>query len=79
MHQPMGGASGQATDIEIAAREIMRMQDKIRQIISDHTTQDYEKVSKDTDRDYYLTPEHAVEYGLVDEILVRPANDNPTS
>ena len=69
MHQPMGGAQGQATDIEIAAREILRMQDKIRQIISDHTGQSYEQVARDTDRDFYLTPEGAMEYGLIDEIL----------
>ncbi len=69
MHQPMGGAQGQATDIEIAAREILRMQDKIRQIISDHTGQSYEQLARDTDRDFYLTPEAAMEYGLIDEIL----------
>jgi ATP-dependent Clp protease protease subunit len=69
MHQPMGGAQGQATDIEIAAREILRLQDKIRQIISDHTGQSYEQVARDTDRDFYLTPEGAMEYGLIDEIL----------
>lgn len=69
MHQPMGGAQGQATDIEIAAREILRMQDKVRTIISTHTGQMYEKVAQDTDRDYYLAAEQAKEYGLVDEIL----------
>ena len=74
MHQPMGGAQGQAADIEIQAREIIRMQDKIRTIISDHTGQSYEKVARDTDRDYYLTPEQALEYGLIDEVLsTRPA------
>ena len=69
MHQPMGGAQGQATDIEIAAREILRMQDKIRQLISSRTGQPYERVARDTDRDFYLTAEQAVEYGLVDEVL----------
>ncbi len=69
MHQAMGGASGQATDIEIAAREILRMQDKIRTILSTHTGQSYEKIARDTDRDYYLAAEDAKEYGLVDEIL----------
>ena len=69
MHQPIGGAQGQASDIEIAAREILRMQGKIRQIIANHTGQAYEKVARDTDRDYYLTPEAALEYGLVDEVL----------
>ena len=69
LHQPMGGFQGQATDIEIAAREILRMQDKIREILAAHTGQPYEKVASDTDRDYYLTPEQALEYGLVDEVL----------
>ena len=72
MHQPMGGAQGQASDIEIAAREILRMQDKIRQIISTHTGQPYERVARDTDRDYYLTPEQGLEYGIIDEVLVKP-------
>lgn len=69
MHQPMGGAQGQAADIEIAAREIIRLQDKIRTILSENTRQSYDKIARDTDRDYYLTSEQAVEYGLVDEIL----------
>ncbi len=71
MHQPMGGAQGQASDIEIAAREILRMQDKIRTIISDHTGQSYERVAGDTDRDYYLNAEQAMDYGLVDEVLAK--------
>ncbi len=79
MHQPMGGAQGQAADIEIAAREILRMQDKIRQIISFHTGQPYEKVARDTDRDYYLSAEQAKEYGLIDEVLASPARDSATS
>jgi ATP-dependent Clp protease protease subunit len=69
MHQAMGGAQGQAADIEIAAREILRLQDKIRTILSERTGQDYDKIARDTDRDYYLTADQAVEYGLVDEIL----------
>lgn len=69
MHQPMGGAQGQASDIEIAAREIIRLQDKIRIILSTHTGQTYEKVAQDTDRDYYLSAEQAKDYGIVDEIL----------
>ncbi len=71
MHQPMGGAQGQAADIAIAANEIIRMQEKLRTIISEHTGQPLEKVAKDTDRDFYLSAEQAVEYGLVDEILVK--------
>lgn len=69
MHQPMGGAQGQASDIEIAAREIIRLQDKIRTILSENTGQTYDRISRDTDRDFYLTAEQAVEYGLVDEML----------
>ena len=70
MHQPISGAQGQASDIDIAAREILRMQDKMRQIISDHSGQPYERVARDTDRDFYLTSEEAKEYGLIDEVLV---------
>jgi ATP-dependent Clp protease protease subunit len=76
MHQPLGGAQGQATDIEIHAREILRMQDKIRTILSENTGQPYDKVAQDTDRDYYLSAEQAQEYGLVDEVLVStPSKD----
>ena len=69
MHQPLGGAQGQASDIEIAAREIIRLQDKIRTMLSENTGQTYDKIARDTDRDYFLTAEQAVEYSLVDEIL----------
>ena len=69
MHQPVGGAQGQASDIEIAAREIIRLQDKLRNILSENTGQNYDKIARDTDRDFYLTAEQAVEYALVDEIL----------
>ncbi|MBC8511901.1 MAG: ATP-dependent Clp protease proteolytic subunit [Dehalococcoidia bacterium] len=73
MHQAVGGAQGQAADIEIAAREIMRMQEKIRGIIAKHTGQPMDKVAHDTDRDFYLSAEQAVEYGIVDEILSGPS------
>lgn len=69
MHQPMGGAQGQASDIEIAAREILRLQDVIRSILVNHTGQTLEKISHDTDRDFYMNAEAAVEYGVIDEIL----------
>jgi ATP-dependent Clp protease protease subunit len=72
MHQPIGGAQGQAADIEIAAREILRMQDVIRKVIAKHTGQAIEKIAHDTDRDFYLNAEQALEYGLVDEILTGP-------
>jgi len=71
MHQPMGGAQGQASDIAIAANEIIRMQEKLRTILATHTGQPYDRIAKDTDRDFYLSAEQAVEYGLVDEILVK--------
>ena len=70
MHQPISGAQGQASDIEIHARETLRMQDKMRQILSGHTGQSYEEIARDTDRDYYLSAEEAKEYGLVDDVLV---------
>ena len=69
MHQPLGGAQGQASDIEIPAREIIRLQDKVRTMLSENTGQTYDKIARDTDRDYYMTAEQAVEYSLVDEIL----------
>lgn len=72
LHQPMGGAQGQAADIAIAAKEILRMQDILRNILVEHTGQPLEKIARDTDRDFYLTAEAAVEYGLVDEILRKP-------
>jgi ATP-dependent Clp protease protease subunit len=69
MHQPMGGAQGQAADIEIAAREILRLQDVIRAMLVKHTGQTLDKIIHDTDRDFYMSAETAVEYGVVDEIL----------
>ena len=72
MHQAFGGAQGYATDIEIAAREIMRVQDVIRNILVKHTGQNMEKIAHDTDRDFYLNSAQAVEYGLIDEILKKP-------
>jgi ATP-dependent Clp protease protease subunit len=69
MHQAMGGAQGQASDIEIAAREILRMQDIIRDILAKHTGQTYEKITRDSDRDYYLAAPDAKDYGLIDDVL----------
>ncbi len=69
IHQPMGGAQGQAVDIEIQAREIMRLRALLEEIIAKHTGQSLEKVSKDTDRDFILTAEEAKAYGVVDEII----------
>ncbi|MFH1925598.1 MAG: ATP-dependent Clp protease proteolytic subunit [Chloroflexota bacterium] len=75
MHQAFGGAQGYAADIEIAAREIMRIQDIIRGILVKHTGQTLEKIAHDTDRDFYLNAEQAVEYGIVDEVLKKPKED----
>jgi ATP-dependent Clp protease protease subunit len=69
LHQPHGGAQGQAVDIEIQAKEITRYRQLLEQLISEHTGQPLEKVGKDTDRDYILTAEEAVEYGVVDEVI----------
>ena len=69
LHQAAGGAQGQAADIEIAAREIMRLQEVIRNILVKHTGQKMEKITHDTDRDFYLNPVQAMEYGIVDEVL----------
>jgi ATP-dependent Clp protease protease subunit len=69
LHQPHGGAQGQAVDIEIQAKEIIRYRQLLDQLIAEHTGQTIEKVSKDTDRDYILTATEAVEYGVVDEVI----------
>lgn len=71
IHQPLGGAQGQATDIEIQAKEIIRMRDILNQILSEHTGQPIERVKKDTDRDFYMDPKEAKEYGIIDDILVK--------
>jgi ATP-dependent Clp protease protease subunit len=73
MHQALGGAQGQASDIEITAREILRQQDIIRRIISERTGQTYDKIATDSDRDFYLSAEGAKDYGLVDDVLSTPA------
>ena len=75
MHQAFGGAQGQAADIKIAAREIMRIQEIIQNILAKHTGQTLKKIIHDTDRDFYLNPEQAVEYGIVDEILGKPKEE----
>jgi len=69
MHQVLGGAQGQAADIVIAAKEIMRLDDIIRGIMVKHTGQSMEKIQHDTDRDFYLNPVQAIEYGLIDQVL----------
>ncbi|HEX77942.1 MAG TPA: ATP-dependent Clp protease proteolytic subunit [Dehalococcoidia bacterium] len=74
LHQPAGGAQGQAADIAIAAKEILRVQDILREIIAKHTGQPLDRIARDTDRDFYLSAEQAVEYGIVDQIL-RPKEE----
>ena len=70
IHQPLGGAQGQASDIEIAAREILKTKEELYSIIAKHTGKSIKKIEKDGDRDYWLTAQEALEYGIIDEILV---------
>ncbi len=71
IHQPMGGAQGQASDIEITAREIQKLKKELYEIISKHSGQTYKKVWKDSDRDYWMTAKEAKDYGMIDEVLLR--------
>jgi len=72
MHQPLGGAQGQASDIEIQANEILRLKKRLNEILADSTGQPIEKINEDTNRDVYMTAEQAVEYGLIDHVLEAP-------
>ncbi|MFN3556077.1 MAG: ATP-dependent Clp endopeptidase proteolytic subunit ClpP [Bacteroidales bacterium] len=69
IHQPMGGAEGQASDIEITAREILKLKKELYEIIAAHSKQDYDKIWKDSDRDYWMTAQEALDYGMIDEVL----------
>lgn len=69
IHQPLGGAQGQATDIDIQAREILRMREEINNIFTDHTSQPIEKIRLDTERDFFMTAAQALEYGIIDQIM----------
>jgi ATP-dependent Clp protease protease subunit len=71
IHQPLGGAQGQASDIEITAREIQKLKKELYEIIAFHSKQDFDKVWADSDRDYWMTADEAKEYGMVDEVLAR--------
>jgi ATP-dependent Clp protease protease subunit len=71
IHQPLGGAQGQASDIEIQAREILRLREKLNEILQHHTGRDVEKIIRDTDRDYIMSAAEAVEYVIIDEVLTR--------
>jgi len=72
MHQPLGGASGQASDIEIQAKEILRLKDRLNEILSKHTGQTVKAIERDTNRDFFLDAEGAVKYGLVDQVMEHP-------
>ena len=74
IHQPLGGAQGQASDIEITAREIQKLKKELYEIISTHSGKSYEEVWKDSDRDYWMTSQEAKEYGMIDEVLERNSN-----
>ncbi|MCD6165190.1 ATP-dependent Clp endopeptidase proteolytic subunit ClpP [candidate division KSB1 bacterium] len=71
IHQPLGGVEGMASDIEIHAREILTLREKVNEILSSHTGQPVEKIAKDTDRNFFMSPEDAKKYGIIDEVLVR--------
>ena len=80
IHQPLGGVQGQASDIDIQAREILRMREKLNDILSKHTGQSVKKIEKDTDRDNFMTAEQAKDYGLLDDVIVArtaPSNGRP--
>lgn len=76
LHQPLGGVQGQAADIEIHAKEILKIRSQLNQIISQHTGRTVEQVEKDTDRNYFMAADEAKEYGLIDEIIVPKTNSN---
>ena len=71
IHQPMGGAQGQASDIEITAREIQKLKKELYTIIADHSGMSYDRVAQDSDRDYWMTAEEARDYGMIDDVLVK--------
>ena len=71
IHQPMGGAQGQASDIEITTREILKLKKELYDIIAEHSGKPYKKVEEDSDRDYWMTAQEAKDYGMIDEILIK--------
>ena len=77
IHQPLGGARGQASDIEIQAREILKMKRKLNEILAQHANQPLERIEKDGDRDYYMSAIESKEYGLIDEVFIRKREDAP--
>lgn len=80
IHQPLGGAQGQATDIEIQAKEILYIKQRLNELIAGHTGQPFDKIAADTERDFYMSSEDAVEYGLIDKVITKSeATDSPTT
>ncbi|MFO7891107.1 MAG: ATP-dependent Clp endopeptidase proteolytic subunit ClpP [bacterium] len=75
IHQPLGGAQGQASDIEIQTKEILTLREKLNKILSEHTGQSLKKISKDTDRNFFMSPEEAKEYGIIDQILTKQESE----
>ena len=71
IHQPLGGVQGQASDMEITVREIIKIKEELYQIIAEHTGKPYEQIEKDSDRDYWMSATEAVEYGMIDEVMIR--------
>ena len=71
IHQPLGGVQGQASDIEITAREIQKLKQELYTIIADHSGNPFERIEKDSDRDYWMTAEEAKAYGMIDEVLIK--------
>ena len=77
IHQPLGGAQGQAVDIEIQAKEILYIKKKLNELIAEHTGQPFDKISGDTERDFYMSSAEAQEYGLIDRVIIRPELSDP--
>ena len=75
IHQPLGGANGQAIDIDIAAKRILKLKDKLNKILSDNTNKDIKNIEKDTDRDYFMNAYEALEYGIIDKVLEKNLHD----
>jgi ATP-dependent Clp protease, protease subunit len=79
IHQPLGGAQGQATEIDIQAKEILYIKQKLNQLLSDHTGQPFDRISQDTERDFYMSSTEAQEYGLIDQVIIRDGISLPLS
>lgn len=79
IHQPLGGAQGQATDIDIHAREILKIRDLLNELLAKHTGQDIEKIKEDTERDFFMSAQEALEYGIIDKIITSRAQQTPVN